>query len=139
MYHPLCLCLPNNRQSVNVVSGQLAKKPTMGQHTEQADRHKGHYDRSDSYAYAQAARTSFHRPHTSLGAPGHLLHVAMVAAPLIITNLIEDPQKKWKTLAMVPVIGGVASELLWTLRIAQQKHNEKEARAALEDCEGRCR
>jgi len=111
----------------------------MAQHTEQAEHHQRHYDRSDSYAYAQAARRSFQRPHTSLGAPGHLLHVAMVAAPLIITNLIEDPQKKWKALALVPVIGGLASELMWTARIAQQKHNEKEARAALEDCEGRCR
>ena len=100
----------------------------------QPEGHKTHYDRSDSAAYAQAARRSFHRPNTSLGAPGHLLHVAMVAAPLVITNMIEDPQKKWRALAMVPVIGGLASELLWTVKIAQERHNDKEARAALEDC-----
>ncbi len=98
-----------------------------------ADQHK-HYDRSDSYAYSQAARRSFHRPSTSLGAPGHLLHVAMVAAPLVITNMIEDPQKKWKALAMVPVIGGLASELLWTVKLAEQRHKDQEAREALEEC-----
>jgi hypothetical protein len=97
------------------------------------------YDRSDSVAYAQAARRSFHRPNTSLGAPGHLLHVAMVAAPLVITNMIEDPQKKWRALAMVPVIGGLASELLWTLRIEQDRRRNEESRAALEECRERCR
>jgi hypothetical protein len=105
---------------------------------EPAEGHR-HYDRSDSVAYAQAARRSFHRPNTSLGAPGHLLHVAMVAAPLVITNMIEDPQKKWRALAMVPVIGGLASELLWTLRIEQDRRRNEESRAALEECRERCR
>lgn len=106
---------------------------------DQAEHHT-HYDRSDAAAYAQAARRSFHRPNTSLGAPGHLLHVAMVAAPLIITNMIEDPQKKWKALAMVPVIGGLASELLWTVKISQERHHDKEAREALEECrQNHCR
>lgn len=106
---------------------------------DQAEHHT-HYDRSDSVAYAQAARRSFQRPNTSFGAPGHLLHVAMVAAPIIITNMIEDPQKKWKALAMVPVIGGLASELMWTLKIEQERHKDKEAREALEECrQNHCR
>ncbi len=102
---------------------------------------EGHrrYDRSDSAAYAQAARRSFHRPNTSLGAPGHLLHVAMVAAPLVITNMIEDSQKKWRALAMVPVIGGLASELLWTLKIERERRRDEESRAALEECRERHR
>jgi hypothetical protein len=98
---------------------------------ESTEQHK-HYDRSDAAAYGQAARRSFQRPHTSLGAPGHLLHVAMVAAPIVITNLIEDSQKKWRALAMVPVVGGLASELLWTVKIAQEKHKDKEAQEARE-------
>jgi hypothetical protein len=53
--------------------------------------------------------------------------------------MIEDPQKKWRALAMVPVIGGLASELLWTVKIAQERHKDKEAHEALEECRDHCR
>lgn len=104
----------------------------------QAEGHR-QYDRSDSYAYGQAARQSFHRPHTSLGAPGHLLHIGMVAAPLIIANSVKDPEKKWRALSLVPIVGGLASELLWTLKIAHERKRDEESRAALEECRERCR
>lgn len=98
-----------------------------------------HHDRGDSYAYGQAARQSFHHPRTSLGAPGHLLHLTMVAAPIIIGECVKDPDKKWRALRLIPIIGGLGSELLWTLKIAEERRRAEESRAALEECHERRR
>jgi hypothetical protein len=40
---------------------------------------------------------------------------------------------------MVPVLGALASELLWTLKIAHDREKDEEARAALQQCRERCR
>ena len=80
-------------------------------------------------------RQAFHRSHTSLGAAGHLLHMGMVAAPLIIGELIQDTEKKWRAMRLVPVIGAIASEGIWTYRLSQDRHREEESRKALQACE----
>jgi len=37
---------------------------------------------------------------TSLGAAGHWIHLAAVAAPLIIGEVIKDPDKRWRALRL---------------------------------------
>ena len=88
---------------------------------------------------APHVRQAFHRPHTSLGAVGHLLHVSMVAAPLLIGEVIPDSDKRWRAMRMVPVLGAIASEALWTMKIAHDRKREAEDHAALESCYERCR
>ena len=87
---------------------------------------------------APRQKQAFHHSHTSLGAAGHLLHMGMVAAPLIIGELIMDTEKKWRAMRLVPVIGAIASEGIWTYRLAQDRRRDEEARAALRDCEQGC-
>jgi hypothetical protein len=95
--------------------------------------------RADSYSPAPYRRQPFHRPRTSLGAAGHLLHLGMVAAPLLIGEVIKDPENKWRAMRMVPVLGAIASEALWTLKIGQDRKREEADHAALESCQNRCR
>jgi len=38
------------------------------------------------------------------------LHLGMVAAPLVIGEVIVDTEKKWRAMRMVPVLGAIASD-----------------------------
>lgn len=84
-------------------------------------------------------RQPFHHPRTSLGAAGHLLHVGMVAAPLAIGEFIHDSEKRWRAMRMVPVLGAIASEALWALKIAHDRQREREDHAALDASREQCR
>jgi len=111
----------------------------MHRHTDYAERQQAHNNHSDSYAYAQATKRTIHHPHSSLGATGHWIHILSVAAPLVIAEAIKDPEKKWKALRLASVGAALLSEAAWTLRLSHDRRREEESRAALEDCEGRCR
>ena len=111
-------------------------------HTEWTERTRSHhvqhiptYDGQGAYHHRQP----FHHPRSSLGATGHLLHISMVAAPLIIGEAIKDPEKKWRAMRFVPVAGALASELLWTMKISHERKKDEENRMALEECYGHCR
>jgi hypothetical protein len=113
-------------------------------HTDWAERSQKHrYQntlRSDFQEAPYRHRQAFHHPRTALGAMGHLLHMSMVAAPLVIGEVIVDSDKKWRAMRMVPVIGALASEALWTMKIAHDRRREEEAHAELESCrEQHCR
>ena len=71
----------------------------------------------------QGARQAFHKPRTSLGAPGHWVHLAATLAPLAISELVEDAAKRRKAIALVSVGSALAYETLWTLR--EQKRREE--------------
>jgi hypothetical protein len=97
--------------------------------------HTPHFGGQDFHPHRQA----FHNPHTSRGAAGHFLHIGMVAAPLVIGEMIHDPDKKWRAMRVVPVAGAVASEVLWTMKIAHDRKREQEDHAALAACHDQCR
>ncbi len=91
------------------------------------------------YPAAPYSRQAFHHPRTSLGAAGHLLHLGMVAAPLLIPEIFQDADKRFRALRLVPVIGAIGSEALWTLKLSNDRKKDEEAHAALESCRERCR
>src|SRR6516162_1942989 len=101
--------------------------------------HYQHAPRSDFQAAPYHHRQSFHHARTSLGAAGHLLHMGMVAAPLVIGELIHDSEKRWSAMRIVPIAGALASELLWTLKIAHDHKREREDHAELDACYESCR
>ena len=84
-------------------------------------------------------RQSFHHPRTSLGATGHWIHLATVAAPLVIAEAIKDADKRWRAMRMVSVGAAIASEVAWTYRIAKERQKDEDARAALKECSEHCR
>ena len=96
--------------------------------------------------YPDGNRQAFYRSRTSLGAKhhrsngaaGHLLHILSVAAPLVIAEVIKDPDKRWRAMRGVAVGTALLSEGIWTLRLSQDRKRDKEARQALAACEERC-
>jgi hypothetical protein len=110
--------------------------------TELAERSRAHHYQQSPGSTGQDApyrRQAFQHAHTSLGAAGHLLHIAMVAAPLVIGEVIHDADKRWRAMRVVPVVGALASEMLWTAKIAHDRKREREDHAALESCREHCR
>lgn len=88
---------------------------------------------------APSSRQAFHHPRTSIGAAGHLLHMGMVAAPLVIGEVFHDPDQRWRAMRMVPVLGAIASEILWTVKISSDRKREQEDHEALHRCAETCR
>ena len=91
------------------------------------------------YSSAPYGRQQFHHPRTSLGAAGHWIHLAAVAAPLIIGEVIKDPDAKWRAMRFVSVGAALASEAVWTYRLSKDRQKDEESHAALEECHDRCR
>jgi hypothetical protein len=75
-------------------------------------------------------RRAFHHPKTSLGAAGHWIHLLSVAAPLIIPEVIEDPDKRWRAMRLASVGAALASEAVWTHKLSQDRKREEECHAA---------
>jgi len=85
------------------------------------------YSSGAAYASAPNSRQAFHRPRTSLGVAGHWLHLAAVLSPLVIGELIQDPNQKWRAIRLSSAAMAVASEALWTHRLLKQRNDaEKE-------------
>jgi hypothetical protein len=91
------------------------------------------------YSSAPFNRQQFYHPRTSLGAAGHWIHLAAVAAPLIIGEVIKDPDKRWRALRLASVGAALASEAVWTHRLSKDRKKDEESHAALEECHERCR
>jgi len=105
-------------------------------HTDLAERSRTHHYqntlRSDAQGAAYHHRQSFHHPRTSLGAAGHWIHLLSVAAPLVIAEVIKDPDKKWRALRGVSVGAALLSEAVWTHRLMKERRKDDESYGALE-------
>jgi hypothetical protein len=80
-------------------------------------------------------RQAFHHPRTSLGATGHWIHMATVAAPLIIPELTKDPEKRWRYLRLTSVGAAIASEIAWTAKLSQERKKDEACVAASHEAE----
>ncbi len=106
--------------------------------TEPADRLGAQYHQPRT-SYPGAYRQPFYNSRTSLGAAGHWIHLAAVAAPLVIGEVIKDPDARWRALRLASVGAAIASEALWTHRLSKERKKDEESHAALEACHDRCR
>ena len=98
--------------------------------------------RSQQYGRSDTGGTphrgpAFHHPRTSLGATGHWIHIAAVAAPLVIGELVQDAQKRWRYLRLASVAAAIASEAVWTHRLSKDRQKDEDAREALAACHDR--
>jgi hypothetical protein len=85
-------------------------------------------DRLSAQSYNTSNRTgqAFHRSRVSLGVAGHWLHLAAVLSPLVIGEVIKDPEKKWRTIRLASVGFAILSEALWTHRLEKKRKEEEE-------------
>ena len=84
-------------------------------------------------------RQSFRHSRTSLGAAGHWIHLIGVLAPLVIGEMITDPNARWRALRLSAVGTAVLSEAVWTHRLMKEREKDEDSRAALKSCSDRCR
>lgn len=79
--------------------------------------YKPHYRAQAESSASQ--KQAFHRPHTSLGATGHWIREAGILAPLIISEFVEDPGKKWRYVRIASLATALVSQGFYTARLAR--------------------
>ena len=77
-------------------------------------------------------RQPYHNPHTSIGATGHWIRTAGMLAPLLIGELIEDPNKKWRWIRIASVTTALLSEAMYTHKIKQEREERAERYQAMQ-------
>jgi hypothetical protein len=78
----------------------------------------------------QLPRQAFHNPHTSYGA-GHWIKTAGILAPLVIGELVKDPDQRWRFIRIAAVATALLSEGMYTHRIRRER---EEAQARAREC-----
>lgn len=78
---------------------------------------------------AQYSRQPFHHPRTSLGAAGHWVKTLGILSPLLIGEIVKDPEQKWRWIRIASVGTALLSEAMWTHRI----HKERQEREGLRE------
>jgi hypothetical protein len=78
----------------------------------------------------QLPRQAFHNPRTSFGV-GHWIKTAGILVPLVIGELVKDPDQRWRFIRIAAVTTALVSEGLYTHRI---KREREESRAHAREC-----
>jgi hypothetical protein len=71
-------------------------------------------------------RQPFHKPYTTLGAAGHWIKTLGILAPLVISEVIKDPDRKWRAIRISAVASALLSEAMWTNRIRRQADEQRQ-------------
>jgi hypothetical protein len=71
-------------------------------------------------------RQPYYKPHTSIGATSHWIRTAGLLAPLIIGELVEDPNKRWRWIRIASVATALVSEAMYTHKIKQEREERAE-------------
>ena len=71
-------------------------------------------------------RQPFHNARTSHCASGRRIRLLSALAPLIIGELVRDPDKRWKFIRIASVAMAVASEATWASRVKRERLEERE-------------
>lgn len=80
----------------------------------------------NSSPHAQAANThssrqAFHHPRTSVGSAGHWMKTLGILSPLVIHEMIKDPEQRWRWIRISAVATALVSEALWANRIRAER------------------
>lgn len=77
-------------------------------------------------------RQPYYKPHTSIGATSHWIRTAGMLAPLLIGELVEDPNKKWRWIRIASVTTALVSEAMYTHKIRQEREERAERYQAMQ-------
>jgi hypothetical protein len=72
----------------------------------------------------------FQRAHTYIGAGsgGHWIKMAGILSPLILGELIQDADKRWRWIRIISVATAALSEVLWAHRVKQGRQEREHCR-----------
>jgi hypothetical protein len=73
------------------------------------------------------SRQAFHHPRTSLGSAGYWFNVAGLITPLVIGELITDPNAKWRATRISAIVTAAASEIFWRDHVRRRRQAERES------------
>jgi hypothetical protein len=76
-------------------------------------------------------REAFHHSHTKMGAIGHWVRTAGLLAPLVIGELIKDPDKRWRWVRIASVATTLVSEGLYTNKVRREREPTRQVEAEL--------
>ena len=107
--------------------------PQQGSSWTQRTAHRDHAPTSDYDR--RFPHQAFHRPRTSFGVAGHVIYTAGALAPLVIGELVEDSNKRWRLMRLVSVGTALAYE---TLHVVREEQRRKEQETRLAECRSRC-
>jgi hypothetical protein len=71
-------------------------------------------------------RQPFHKPSTAMGAAGHWIETLGILAPLVISEFVKDPGRKWRAIRISALATALLSEAMWTQRIRRQANEQRE-------------
>ena len=73
-----------------------------------------------------SGRQAFHNPHTSVGSAGHWIKTVGILSPLLIGEMIKDPEQRWRWIRISAVATALLSQALWTNRIYKEREERAE-------------
>jgi hypothetical protein len=82
--------------------------------------------------YAQSERTRHRERHHSTGGANHWVRTVGALAPLVIGELVKDPEQKWRFIRITSVLLAVASEASYAHRLHKERQ-ERDAQEARDD------
>jgi hypothetical protein len=76
-------------------------------------------------------RRAQHKERAVEGEIGHWVRTAGILAPLIISEFVKDPDRKWRFIRITSVVAAILSEGLHSHKAYRQREHDREA---LETC-----
>lgn len=76
-------------------------------------------------------RREFHHAQSSMGAVaviGQVVKTAGILAPLIIGEMVKDPDERWRYIRIASVATALVSQGLFTQRIQQERRDRQDER-----------
>jgi len=70
-------------------------------------------------------KTDFRKPQTKLCGTRHWLRLLGALAPLIIGELVHEPEKRWRYIRIASVAMAVISEATWAQKIKKERLREQ--------------
>jgi hypothetical protein len=73
------------------------------------------------------SRQAFHHPRTSLCGAGHWFNLAGLVAPLVIGEMIKDPDARWRAIRISAVVTAVLSGTFWRDQVKRRREAERDS------------
>jgi hypothetical protein len=84
----------------------------------------------EAYSPSQARtnRQPVYHPNTALGVIGHVVKTAGILAPLIIGEIVKEPDKRWRWIRISSVATALVAEGLYAQKVQQERSNREAQR-----------
>ena len=66
----------------------------------------------------------FKRSKVCMGSSGHWIHMLGLLAPLVIGEVIKQPEKRWRAVRISALVTAAASEMFWRQRVRERDREE---------------